>query len=82
MAMGRFSMLSTCGRPYFGRYCCTNVGNVSFSSRRDFAAIVSSTSELFPDPDTPVKMVIWCFGSRSETFFRLFSVAPRMMMWV
>ena len=73
-------MESTCGRPYLGRYCCTKVGKVSFSSRRDFAAIVSSTSELFPEPETPVNTVIWYLGMSRETSFRLFSRAPRMRM--
>src|SRR5579859_5751195 len=34
-----------------------------------------------PDPDTPVKMVILRFGICSDTFFRLFSRAPRMVMY-
>ena len=58
IATGRFSTLPTCGRPYFGRYCCTNDGKVSLSSRRDLAATVSSTSEDLPEPDTPVNTVI------------------------
>lgn len=80
MATGRLSMLPTCGRPYLGRYCCTNEGNVSFSSLRDLAAMVSSTSEDLPEPDTPVKTVILYFGIRSETCCRLFSYASLIVM--
>ncbi len=44
--------------------------------RRDSAAIVSNTSELLPEPDTPVNTVSRRFGSSIETSFRLFSRAP------
>ena len=81
MATGRLSMLPTCGRPYLGRYCCTNEGNVSFSSLRDLAAMVSSTSEDLPEPDTPVNTVILYFGIRSETCCRLFSYASLIVMY-
>ena len=73
-------MLPTCGRPYLGRYCCTNEGNVSFNSLRDLAAMVSSTSEDLPEPDTPVNTVILYFGMRSETCCRLFSYASLIVM--
>ena len=73
-------MVSTWGRPYFGRYCCTTEGKVSFSSRLDLAAMVSSTNDDLPEPETPVTTVIWCLGILRLRFLRLFSVAPRMMM--
>ena len=81
IAIGRFSIASTCGRPYLGRYCWVNDGNVSFNSLRDFAAIVSSTSDDFPEPETPVTTVICFFGIFTETFFKLFSVAPRTSIY-
>src|SRR6185503_1439916 len=34
----------------------------------------------FPEPETPVKIVICRLGTRSEMSFRLFSRAPRMSM--
>ena len=82
MAMGRFWMSPTCGRPYLGRYCCVKEGKVSLSSRRDLAAMVSSTSDDFPDPDTPVTTVIFPLGILTLTCLRLFSVASWTMMWV
>ena len=66
-------LFSRVGQPFVG-YA------ESFSSRRDLAAMVSSTSELLPEPDTPVNTVIWCLGISSDTSFRLFSRAPRMMI--
>src|SRR5438034_9314880 len=45
--------------------------------RRDSAAMVSKTSELLPDPDTPVKTVSSRFGRSTSTLRRLFSPAPR-----
>lgn len=44
------------------------------------AAMGPNTSEDFSDPDTPVNTVILRFGMSSETFLRLFSRAPRMMI--
>ena len=78
MAMGRFSMASTCGRPYLGKYCCVNDGKVSFNSRRDFAAMVSKTNDDFQEPETPVTTVICRLGMLRLKFLRLFSVAPLM----
>ena len=46
-------------------------------SRRDSAAIVSKTSELLPEPDTPVNTVSRRFGMSRSMFRRLFSRAPR-----
>ena len=74
-------MRSTCGRPYLGRYCCTKLGNVSFSSLRLSAAKVSRQSDDLPEPDTPVNTVILPFGMRKEMFFRLFSVACMMLIY-
>ena len=73
-------MRSTSGRPYLGRYCCTKAGKVSLSSRRDSAAIVSRQSDDLPEPETPVKTVIFFFGMERETFFRLFSEALIMVI--
>src|SRR5882762_6156851 len=52
----------------------------SFSSRWASVAIVSNTMDDLPDPDTPVKMVIFRFGMLKDMFFRLFSRAPRISM--
>ena len=49
-------------------------------SRCDSAAIVSKTSELLPDPETPVNTVNRRFGMSRLTFRRLFSRAPRTWM--
>src|SRR5919112_1160155 len=49
-------------------------------SRCDSAAIVSKTSELLPEPDTPVNTVSFRFGMSRSTFLRLFSRAPRTSM--
>ena len=45
-------------------------------SRWDSAAMVPKTSELFPDPETPVNTVRRRLGSSMLTFLRLFSRAP------
>src|ERR1700682_2945771 len=57
-----------------------NVENVSLSRRWDSAAIVSNTSDDFPEPETPVKTVILRRGMSTEMFLRLFSRAPRTWM--
>jgi hypothetical protein len=44
------------------------------------AKIVSNAKEDFPEPEIPVKMIILFRGSSSETFFRLCSLAPLMMI--
>src|SRR3954447_16968956 len=46
-------------------------------SRWDSAAIVPKTSELLPEPETPVKTVSRRLGSSTLTSLRLFSRAPR-----
>src|SRR5438105_167186 len=64
-----------------GRKLRTKVLKVSLSWRRASAAMVSKTMEDLPEPETPVKMVSWRLGMRSETSFRLFSRAPRISMY-
>src|SRR5205814_2344876 len=53
-------------------------------SRCDSAAMVPKTSELLPEPETPVNTVSRRFGSSMLTSFRLFSRAPctRMRSWL
>src|SRR6187200_1054627 len=53
-------------------------------SRCDSAAIVPNTSELFPDPDTPVNTVRRRFGISTLTSCRLFTRAPctRIRSWL
>src|SRR5215204_7384796 len=52
-------------------------------SRCDSAAIVSNTSELLPEPETPVNTVSRRFGSSTLTSLRLFTRAPctRIRSW-
>src|SRR5947209_8023416 len=57
-----------------------NMLKFSNSCRCASVAIVSNTIEDFPEPETPVKIVIFRFGIRSETSLRLFSRAPRISM--
>src|SRR5215210_915247 len=53
-------------------------------SRCDSAAIVPKTSELLPEPETPVNTVSRRFGSSTLRSFRLFSRAPctRIRSWL
>ena len=44
------------------------------------AYIVSKARELFPHPETPVKTTILFFGMLTETFLRLFSFAPFILI--
>ncbi len=76
----RSSMASACGRSYFGSRLRTNQVKVSFSWRWDSTAIVSKTTDDFPEPETPVKTVRRPFGMRRSTSLRLFSRAPAMVM--
>src|SRR5690606_29849946 len=78
------SSTSTSGRAIDGMNPCTKALYVSLISRWDSAAIVSNTSDDFPDPETPVKTEIRRFGISTETSFRLFSRAPRtlIMSWL
>src|SRR5687768_12756725 len=81
MDMLRFSMASASGWEYFGRKFRTNILKFSLSRRCASVAIVSNTMDDLPEPETPVKMVILRLGMRRETFFRLFSRAPRNSMY-
>src|SRR3954451_4589189 len=83
MAVVRPSSTSTSGRASVGMKPCTNALYVSLISRCDSAAIVPNTSELLPDPDTPVNAVSRRFGSSTLTSLRLLTRAPwtRMTSW-
>lgn len=63
---------------------CTKALYVSLMSRCDSAAIVSKTSELLPEPETPVNTVSRRFGISMLTSLRLFSRAPctRIRSWL
>ncbi len=52
--------------------------------RCDSAAIVSKTSELFPEPETPVNTVSRRFGSSTLMSLRLLTRAPctRIRSWL
>lgn len=52
--------------------------------RCDSAAMVLNTSELLPEPETPVNTVRRRFGISMLTSFRLFTRAPctRIMSWL
>ena len=64
-----------------GRKLRMNRLKFSFSSRRASLAMVSNTMDDLPEPETPVKIVILRLGMRKETFFRLFSRAPRSSIY-
>ena len=68
---------STSGRARVGMKPCTKLLYVSLISRCDSAATVPNTSELLPEPETPVNTVNRRFGMSRLTFLRLFSRAPR-----
>src|SRR4029079_16634647 len=74
------SNTSTSGRPIVGMKPCTNALYVSLINRCDSAAIVPNTSELFPDPETPVNTVSRRFGMSRLMSRRLFSRAARASM--
>jgi hypothetical protein len=76
IAVVRPSSRSTSGRARLGMKPCTNALYVSLMSRCDSAAMVPKTSELLPDPETPVNTVSRRLGISTLTFFRLFSRAP------
>src|SRR4029077_4614037 len=63
---------------------CTNALYVSLIIRCDSAAMVAKTSELLPEPDTPVNTVRRRLGSSTLMSLRLFSRAPvtRIRSWV
>ena len=77
IAVVRPSSESTSGRASVGMKPCTKALYVSLISRCDSAAIVSNTSELLPEPETPVNTVRRRFGMSRLTSRRLFSRAPR-----
>jgi hypothetical protein len=77
IAAVRPSSVSTSGRACVGMKPWMKALYVSLMRRRDSAAIVSKTSELLPDPETPVKTVSFRLGTSSEMLRRLFSRAPR-----
>jgi hypothetical protein len=83
IAVVRPSSRSTSGRAMLGMRPCKKALYVSLMRRCDSAAIVAKTSELFPEPETPVKTVSRRFGMATETSLRLFSRAPwtRMRSW-
>src|ERR671933_2171108 len=78
------SRTSTSGRASVGMKPCRKALYVSLISRCDSAAIVSNTSELLPEPETPVNTVSRRFGSSTLTSLRLFSRAPctRIRSWL
>src|SRR5919198_249787 len=77
------SRTSTSGRASVGMKPCTKALYVSLISRCDSAAIVSNTSELLPEPETPVNTVRRRFGISTLTSLRLFTRAPctRIRSW-
>ena len=76
IGVDKFSIQSALTSPYLGKKLLTNVLNLSFSWRCDSFAIVSNTIDDFPEPDTPVNMVIFLFGIFKEILFKLFSLQP------
>src|SRR4051812_12495748 len=78
------SSTSTSGRDCVGMKPCTNALYVSLIRRCDSAAMVPNTSELLPEPETPVNAVSRRFGISTVTSLRLFSRAPctRIRSWL
>src|SRR4051794_804518 len=78
------SSTSTSGRARVGMNPWTKLLYVSLIMRWDSAAIVPKTSELLPEPDTPVKTVSLRLGSSTLMSLRLFSRAPctRITSWL
>jgi hypothetical protein len=78
------SSRSTSGRASVGMNPCTKALYVSLIIRCDSAAIVPNTSELLPDPDTPVNTVRRRFGISTLMFLRLFTRVPctRIRSWL
>src|ERR687891_1022607 len=78
------SSRSTSGRAIVGMKPCTKALYVSLISRCDSAAIVSNTSELLPEPETPVNTHNRRFGISTLMSLRLFSRAPptRINSWL
>ena len=84
IAVVRPSSRSTSGRDSVGMKPCTKALYVSLIIRCDSAAIVPNTSELLPDPETPVNTVSRRFGISTLMSFRLFTRAPctRIRSWL
>src|SRR5215204_150748 len=84
IAVVRPSSTSTSGRASVGMKPCTKALYVSLINRCDSAAIVPNTSELLPEPDTPVNTVSRRFGISTLTSLRLFTRAPctRIRSWL
>ena len=84
MAVVRPSMTSTSGRAKVGMNPCRKALYVSLIMRCDSAAIVLNTSELLPEPETPVNTVSLRFGISTLMSLRLFTRAPctRIRSWV
>ncbi len=80
MAVVSPSSTSTSGLARVGINPCKKVPLISLC---DSAAIVLTTRELFPDPDTSVKTVNRRLGISTLTSLRLFSRAPetRIRSW-
>ena len=78
------SRRSTSGRASVGMKPCTKALYVSLIIRCDSAAIVPNTSELLPEPETPVNTVSRRFGISTLTSLRLFTRAPctRIRSWL
>src|ERR1039457_6030137 len=78
------SRTSTSGRASVGMKPCTKALYVSLIIHCDSAAIVSNTSELLPEPETPVNTVSRRFGISTLTSLRLFTRAPctRIKSWL
>src|SRR5215204_2355943 len=84
IAVVRPSRWSTSGLASVGMKPWTNVLYVSLIIRCDSAAIVPNTSELLPEPETPVNTVSRRFGISMLTSLRLFTRAPctRIRSWL
>src|SRR2546423_1150277 len=70
------SSTSTSGRASVGMKPCTKALYVSLISRCDSCAMVLNTSELLPEPETPVNTVSRRLGSSTLTSLRWFTRAP------
>ncbi len=84
IAVVRPSSRSTSGRARVGMSPCRKALYVSLIIRCDSAAMVPKTSELLPEPETPVNTVSRRFGSSTPTSRRLFTRAPctRISPWL
>lgn len=65
------SRATTSGRAIVGMKPCTKAEYVSLIRRWDSAAMVSNTSEDFPEPETPAKTVRRRLGISTSTFFKV-----------